>query len=69
MKELEKKTLEDLEQERKRELINDLVAIGTVMEELWNYHPENPKKKDIVGEYTQLQKIQGDIENELAEIV
>lgn len=69
MKEFEKKTLEDLEQERKRELINDLVAIGTVMEELWNYHPENPKKKDIVGEYTQLQKIQGDIENELAEIV
>tara|TARA_R110000772_G_C12962160_1_gene403551 strand:+ start:111 stop:320 length:210 start_codon:yes stop_codon:yes gene_type:complete len=69
MKEFEEKTLEDLEQERKRELINDLVAIGTVMEELWNYHPENPKKKDIVGEYTQLQKIQGDIENELAEIV
>lgn len=58
----------DLEQERKRELINDLVAIGTVMEELWDYHPENPKKKDIIAEYTQLQKIQGDIENELGEI-
>jgi hypothetical protein len=50
---------------QKTELINDLLATSTVMEELWNYHPENPEKKDIVAEYNQLLKIQGDIENEL----
>jgi hypothetical protein len=50
---------------QKTELINDLLATSTVMEELWNYHPENPNKKDIVAEYNQLLKIQGDIENEL----
>jgi len=52
-------------EEQKVNLVNDLIALSTVMEELWNYHPENPEKKDIVAEYNQLLKIQGDIENEL----
>jgi len=50
---------------QKTELINDLLATSTVMEELWNYHPENPNKKDVVAEYNQLLKIKGDIEDEL----
>jgi len=56
--------LEDLE-EQKVELINDLMAVATVIEELWRYHPDNPEKKDVVAEYNQLLKIQGDIENEI----
>lgn len=56
------------QQNIKVELVNDLVAITTVMDELWSYHPENPNKKDIVGEYNQLLKIKGDIENEIAEL-
>ena len=56
------------QQNVKIELVNDLVAVTTVMDELWNYHPENPNKKDIVGEYNQLLKIKGDIENEIAEL-
>ena len=56
------------QQNAKVELVNDLVAITTVMGELWSYHPENPNKKDIVGEYNQLLKIKGDIENEIAEL-
>ena len=60
---------EELEQQNiKVELVNDLVAITTVMDEIWGYHPENPNKKDIVGEYNQLLKIKGDIENEIAEL-
>ena len=35
---------------KKTELVNDLVATNTVMEELWRYHPDNPNKKDIVKE-------------------
>jgi hypothetical protein len=53
---------------QKAELINDLLATSTVMEELWNYHPENPNKKDVIKEYQTLLKIQRDIEKELKEL-
>ena len=52
----------------KTELVNDLVATTTVMEELWRYHPENPDKKDVVSEYEILVKIKVDIENEIKEL-
>jgi hypothetical protein len=44
------------------------MATGTVMDELWNYHPENPNKKDIINEYNVLKAIQKQIEDELAEL-
>ena len=53
---------------QKAELINDLVATSTVMEELWNYHPDNPNKKDVIEEDQTLLKIQKDIEKELKEL-
>ncbi len=53
---------------QKAELINDLLATSTVMEELWNYHPENPNQKDVLEEYKTLLKIQKDIEKELKEL-
>ena len=59
-----KETLE----EQKANLVNDLIAVSTVIEEIWNYHPDNPNKKDVIAEYNQLLKIQGDIENELASL-
>ena len=60
----EKETLE----EQKANLINDLLAVSTVMKELWNYHPDNPNKKDVISEYQTLLKIQEDIEKELKEL-
>ena len=53
---------------QKSELIADLLATSTVMEEVWRYHPDNPDKKDVVQEYDILKKIQKDIESELAEL-
>ena len=50
------------------ELINDIIATTTVMEELYRYHPNNPKKKDVVKEYEILVQIKKDIEKELAEL-
>jgi len=47
------------------ELINDLIATTTVMEELWRYHPANPNKKDVTAEYKVLEKIKEDIELEI----
>ena len=58
---------EELDQQR-TELINDLVATSTVMEEVWRYHPENPDKKDVVSEYNVLKKIKVDIEKELSDL-
>jgi len=52
----------------KSELIQDLVATSTVMDEMWRYHPENPNKKDIITEYNILKQIQKDIESELADL-
>lgn len=67
MKEL-KLTKEQIQNNRKSDLIQDLMATGTVMDELWNYHPENPNKKDIIDEYNVLKAIQTQIEGELAEL-
>jgi len=55
-------------EEQKANLINDLLAVSTVMEEVWNYHPDNPNKKDVVKEYQTLLQIQKDIETELKEL-
>lgn len=52
-------------EEIRAELINDLISVTMVMEEVWKYHPDNPNQGDIIAEYTQLEKIKGDIENEL----
>ena len=48
---------------QKSELINDLMATVTIMEEIWSYHPENPKKVDIIVEYDKLKQIKVDVEN------
>ena len=58
---------EELDQQ-KTELINDLVATSTVMEEVWRYHPENPDKKDVVSEYEDLKRVQADINKEMRDL-
>ena len=41
-------------QELKANLINDVIFYSDRLEELRQYHPENPKKVDIVWEYDNL---------------
>jgi hypothetical protein len=67
MAQLELNEQEQLNQQ-KASLLDDLMSVATVMEEVWNYHPDNPNKKDIVTEYNHLLKIQSDVENELKEL-
>ena len=55
-------------EEQKANLINDLLAVSTVMEEVLNYHPDNPDQKDVIKEYQTLLQIQKDIEAELKEL-
>ena len=61
-------TPEQIKLNQKSELINDLMATATVMEEIWRYHPDNPKKADLVEEYNNLVTIKASIEGELAEL-
>lgn len=63
-----KKTEIEILEERKVELINDLAATATVMDEIWRYHPDNPKKINIVNEYLSLQQMQSDIEREIEDL-
>jgi len=53
---------------QKSELINDLMATVTIMEEVCSYHPDNPKKVDIKVEYNKLKEIKADIEQEIDEV-
>lgn len=52
----------------KTELVNDLIATTTVMEELWRYHPGNPGQKDVVSEYEVLKRVKEDIEREMKKL-
>ena len=47
------------------ELVNDLIACETVMDEIWKFHPDNPKKKDVVKEYKILQQVSEGLKEEL----
>ena len=61
-------TPEQIKDKQKSELISDLMATSTVMDEIWRYHPDNPKKVDLVTEYNNLMTIKASIEGELAEL-
>ena len=63
-----KKELKEEQNHKKSELINDLVATITVMEEYWRFHPDNPEKQDVISEYVKLEEMKADIEKELAEL-
>ena len=55
-------------EDQRNELVNDLIATSTVMDELWQYHPDNPKQKDVVKEYNVLQQMAKDLEMEIDEL-
>ena len=52
----------------KIEKINDLMAVVTIMEDYWRFHPANLDKQDVVKEYQQLEAIKESIEEEIKEL-
>ena len=38
------------------------------MDELWQYHPDNAKQKDVVKEYNVLKQMAKDLEMEIDEL-
>ena len=55
-------------EDQRNELVNDLIATSTVIDELWQYHPDNPKQKDVVKEYEALKQMAKDLEKEIDEL-
>ena len=52
----------------KEELINDLMFYKEELETLWEYHPNNPDKKDVKLEYNKLKLKTNEILDKLDEI-
>ena len=52
----------------KIEKMNDLIAVVTIMEDYYRFHPANPDQINIVEEYRQIEAIKENIEEELKQI-
>ena len=50
---------------KERDLINDIISISTIMDDYWRFHPDNPKKIDLVSECKSLEELRAKTENEL----
>jgi len=50
------------------DLINQLADLANMKDDLWKYHPDNPKKVNIVQEYAKICAEIAGIEGELASL-
>lgn len=53
---------------QKSELINDLMAVVTIMEDYFRFHPANPKQENVVEEYRKLEVVKEKIELDLKQL-
>lgn len=53
---------------KKEDLINELLHLQRVSEELYDYHPDNPNKVDVVGSYTKIQQQIKELENQISKL-
>jgi len=52
----------------KAELINALIEIEERIDELWEYHPENPNRINVEGEFDSLQRTAILLQNQIDEL-
>ena len=55
-------------EDKRTQLINEIIFLNDRLEELWAYHPENPTKRDIVWEYEDIKRTISDIERDLEQL-
>ena len=53
---------QSIERDPKVEAINDLIAVTTIMEDYYRFHPVNPNQENVVDEYAKLEAIKDKIE-------
>ena len=52
----------------KAALVNTLIEVEDRIDELWEYHPENPNGTDVVDEFEKLQKLALVLQTQLEEL-
>jgi hypothetical protein len=60
-------TQEQIEQ-KKADLVNDLIFLLNIEDELWRYHPENPSKVKVEVEWIDIKNKIQVVENELKQL-
>ena len=53
---------------KRAELVNNIIFLTQRMDEMWAYHPENPNKLDIVGEYKSMKEQIDEYQNQLDDL-
>ena len=49
----------------KAEVLNELVRVENELEILWDFHPDNPGKIDVVTRFDELQRLASNLEDYL----
>jgi hypothetical protein len=55
-------------EQKKIDLINELIDLENHLSELWKFHPENPTREYIVEVYKNITLKHQDVENQLKEL-
>ena len=53
---------------KRAELVNNIIFLTQRMDEMWSYHPDNPNKLDIVGEYKSMKEQIDEYQNQLDDL-
>ena len=59
---MDKEIIENMQ----KDLINKLMFLVNVKDELWNYHPDNSERIDVVDEFSKLTQEIEDIKEQIA---
>lgn len=54
-----------MDQKERVKLMDELMTIVQVMDEMYQYHPENPNQVDVVSEFKALAERKAEIEAQL----
>ena len=53
---------------KRAELVNNIIFLTQRMDEMWLYHPENPNKLDVVEEYKSMKDQIDEYQNQLDDL-
>ena len=56
-----------MDQKEQMQLLDELMSVIQIMDELYRYHPENPKQIDVVSEFKALAERKVEIETKLGQ--
>lgn len=56
-----------MDQKEQMQLLDELMSVIQIMDELYSYHPENPKQVDVVSEFKALVERKVEIEAKLGQ--